>query len=160
MQKQWILKRYRGRKGQKGSGDRSGRISQHSSHNAPGAGKTMLARRIPSIMPELTEEEAMELTKIYSIAGLLSEEAPLILKRPFRNPHHTSPPQALTGGGRNPGTEKSPFLTEGFYFLMNFRNFQGQLWKPCASPLRTGRSCCQELPERIAFRRTLCLWQL
>lgn len=68
----------------------------------PGTGKTMIARRLPSIMPALTFEESLELTQIYSIAGLLSGERPLIEKRPFRSPHHTSSPQAMTGGGRNP----------------------------------------------------------
>ena len=68
----------------------------------PGAGKTMIARRIPTIMPELTPEEGLELTKIYSIAGLLSAEHPFIRQRPFRNPHHTCSPQALAGGGKNP----------------------------------------------------------
>ena len=68
----------------------------------PGAGKTMIARRIPAIMPKLNFEEGLEITKIYSIAGLLSREDPLIEKRPFRSPHHTASPQALAGGGRNP----------------------------------------------------------
>ena len=69
----------------------------------PGAGKTMLAKRIPTIMPSLTFEESLELTKIYSIAGLLSQKRPLIQVRPFRNPHHTSSSASLAGGGRIPG---------------------------------------------------------
>lgn len=101
----------------------------------PGAGKTMLARRIPSIMPELTEEEAMELTKIYSIAGLLSEEAPLILKRPFRNPHHTSPPQALTGGGRNPGPGEITLSHRGILFLDEFPEFSRAALETLRQPL-------------------------
>lgn len=68
----------------------------------PGAGKTMIARRIPTIMPELTFEEGLELTRIYSIAGLLSPEHPFMRRRPFRSPHHTCSPQALAGGGKNP----------------------------------------------------------
>ena len=68
----------------------------------PGAGKTMTARRIPGIMPELSYEESLELTKIYSVAGLLSPSDPLIRERPFRSPHHTSTAVALAGGGRNP----------------------------------------------------------
>ena len=55
----------------------------------PGSGKTMLARRLPSILPDMTFEESLEVTKIYSVAGLLKEEDNLILKRPFRSPHHT-----------------------------------------------------------------------
>lgn len=83
----------------------------------PGAGKTMLARRIPTIMPRLTFEESLELTKIYSIAGLLSVENPLIETRPFRNPHHTSTPQSLTGGGRIPKPGEVTLAHRGVLFV-------------------------------------------
>lgn len=62
----------------------------------------MLARRLPSILPDLTFEEALEVTKIHSISGLLSEENPLICTRPFRSPHHTVTETSLVGGGRIP----------------------------------------------------------
>lgn len=62
----------------------------------------MLARRLPTILPDMTLEEALEVTKIYSILGLTSIENPLILKRPFESPHHTITPVSLVGGGRNP----------------------------------------------------------
>lgn len=68
----------------------------------PGAGKTMLAKRIPTILPPLTEEESMEVSTIYSVAGMLDEKRPFIVKRPFLNPHHTISMQALAGGGRIP----------------------------------------------------------
>ena len=68
----------------------------------PGSGKTMLARRLPTILPDLTFEEALEVTKIHSISGLLSEEMPLIYTRPFRSPHHTITQTSLVGGGRIP----------------------------------------------------------
>lgn len=68
----------------------------------PGSGKTMLARRLPTILPDLTFEEALEVTKIHSISGLLSEETPLIYTRPFRSPHHTITETSLVGGGRIP----------------------------------------------------------
>lgn len=67
-----------------------------------GSGKTMLAKRLPGILPDLTFEEALEVTKIHSIAGLLSEENPLILTRPFQSPHHTITITSLIGGGRVP----------------------------------------------------------
>lgn len=62
----------------------------------------MLAKRFPSILPDISFEEALEVTKIHSIAGLLSEENPMILTRPFQSPHHTITTTSLIGGGRNP----------------------------------------------------------
>ena len=67
-----------------------------------GTGKTMVARRMPTIMPAMDLEECIEISKIYSVSRLLSDQEPLILKRPFRNPHHTVSPQALAGGGGRP----------------------------------------------------------
>lgn len=62
----------------------------------------MLAKRLPTILPDMKLEEALEVTKIYSILGLIGKEKPLIVKRPFRNPHHTITPASLVGGGTNP----------------------------------------------------------
>lgn len=67
----------------------------------PGSGKTMAAKRLPTILPPLTLEESLEVSKVYSIAGLLPQEIPLIVKRPFRNPHHTVSPVALVGGRKS-----------------------------------------------------------
>ena len=69
---------------------------------AHGSGKTMIAKRIPTILPGLSLEECMEITKIHSIAGNLSEDAPIINTRPFRSPHHTISSVSLVGGGRYP----------------------------------------------------------
>lgn len=89
----------------------------------PGAGKTMAASRIPGILPALTFKESLELTKIYSIAGLLSSADPLIRKRPFRSPHHTSSPQALAGGGRNPRPGEITLAHRGVLFLDELPEF-------------------------------------
>src|ERR1041384_1621457 len=68
----------------------------------PGAGKTMLSKRMPSILPPLTLEEALETTKIHSVAGRTVKQSGLITQRPFRSPHHTISDVALVGGGNNP----------------------------------------------------------
>lgn len=93
-------------KGQE-SAKRALEIAATGGHNclligSPGSGKTMLARRLPSILPDIKFEEALEITKIYSILGLTPTEYPLFTKRPFRSPHHTITPVSLVGGGRNP----------------------------------------------------------
>lgn len=69
---------------------------------SPGSGKTMMARRIPSILPDLSFEEALEITKIHSIAGMLLKDIPIITNRPYRAPHHTVSASSLVGGGRIP----------------------------------------------------------
>lgn len=90
----------------------------------PGSGKSMIAKRMPGILPELSFEESIEITKIYSIAGLLPKNASLIAKRPFCNPHHTITPTALCGGGIVPKPGVISLAHRGVLFLDELAEFQ------------------------------------
>ena len=82
----------------------------------PGCGKTLMAKAMPGIMPKMTIEEALEATRIHSIAGMLPEGQSLLAQRPFRSPHHTISYAGLIGGGPTPAPERSPLPTRGSYF--------------------------------------------
>ena len=90
----------------------------------PGTGKTMMAKRLITIMPPLTFNESIDITKIYSISGLLSDKNTLIKERPFRSPHHTISPTALVGGGRNLRPGEVSLATGGILFLDELPEFQ------------------------------------
>ena len=95
----------------------------------PGSGKSLLAKRIPTILPPLTFDEALETTKIHSVAGILAHHKALITERPFRSPHHTVSDAALVGGGSFPRPVKYPLRIMVFSFLMNFPNLKRMYWK-------------------------------
>lgn len=97
-------------------------IAAAGSHNVllvgpPGSGKSMLAKRLPSILPDMSREEALEVTQIHSVLGLLTPERPLILRRPFRSPHHTISPAGLTGGGTVPHPGEISLAHKGVLFV-------------------------------------------
>ncbi len=101
----------------------------------PGSGKTMLARRLPTILPRLTFEEALEVTRIYSIAGLLKRGKPLITERPFRFPHHTISPAGLVGGGQVPGPGEITLSHRGVLFLDELPEFPKNTLQVLRQPL-------------------------
>ena len=115
-------------------------IAAAGGHNAlmvgsPGAGKTMLARRMSSILPELAREEALEVTKIYSIAGLLPPNGGLITRRPFRSPHHTTSMTALIGGGSIPRPGEVTLAQHGVLFLDELPEFNKTTLEVLRQPL-------------------------
>lgn len=116
---------------------------------SPGTGKTMIAERIPSIMPSLSREESLEISKIYSICGLLKSS--LISQRPFRNPHHFISQQAFVGGGINPRPGELSLASRGVLFLDEFPEFPRWAIEVLRQPLESHKITISRVRGRYEF---------
>ena len=104
----------------------------------PGAGKTLLARAVPGILPELSAAEALDVTKIYSVAGMVGRDRGLLRERPFRAPHHTISHAGLVGGGSTIRPGEISLAHRGVLFLDEFPEFPGAALEALREPLESG----------------------
>ena len=118
---------------------------------SPGTGKTMLAQRMPSILPDLSFDEALEVTKIHSIAGLLPKDQPLILNRPFRSPHHTISSAGLSGGGSTPKPGELSLAHNGILFLDVLPEFRRDSLEVLRQPLEDGNVTISRVNATLTY---------
>ena len=123
----------------------------------PGSGKSMLAKRIPTILPNLTEKEMLETTKIYSYLGRFNQKNKLIHKPPFRNPHHTISDVALVGGGSHPKPGEISLAHNGVLFLDELPEFKRKVLEVLRQPLEDGQVTISRASGTINFPSNLML---
>ncbi len=117
----------------------------------PGSGKSMMARRLPTILPDMSREEMIETTEIHSVAGLTGKQNPIVTARPFRAPHHSISPAGLAGGGSNPRPGEISLAHNGVLFLDELPEFRGDVLEVLRQPLEDGQVTVSRASGSVTF---------
>lgn len=131
-------------------------VAAAGSHNVlligpPGSGKSMLSKRLPSILPDMTWEESLEVTQIYSVMGMLSSKTPLVTRRPFRSPHHTVSNAGLAGGGTNPKPGEISLAHKGVLFLDELPEYHKDTLDLMRQPLEDGQVTISRVSGAVTY---------